>query len=387
MGERSARGARLLFVLSDDFGELANAMYLVQDQEFTPTLLMPRRLFALHQGRLVVPSRSYATVADVLAAVDSEKPDIVFLFSGYLYVPNRILLTEDLEKLIQELHARGCRIVTSDPFLGLLAKLDDDTFANHPWNRMLTDMFARVFAILKPFPHLYLADPVGLATPTKVYFYNPHVVVPPSAIASFGQTIRQNLGTDPARKRWLFLLSHEEYGAQMQHDRNRFADLLTNMLRQTLQEGRQPVLVAPPACFATLRDRVREFDDWISLAFCPYDLFLALLYEAEYTFYWNAFSNSVLIRAVNRLPIFFFGQGHMVKAIQPFGDVGMEHYYLGAELPYLDPNRPLVASDLAERAVRQEQAFRVAVHRFQQSPTPEALVGKLLQLPAEGAGR
>ncbi len=47
MVERSARGAKLLFH-SDDFGELANALYLAHGQEFDPALLMPARLFAPH---------------------------------------------------------------------------------------------------------------------------------------------------------------------------------------------------------------------------------------------------------------------------------------------------------------------------------------------------
>src|SRR5579871_2291201 len=115
MVEKHARRARLLFVLSEDFGELANALYLVRGQELDPLLLLPGRLFALHQGRLDVRTRAYSTAGDVLAAADQAKPDLVFLFCGYLYVSDGILAVEGLESLVHELCARGCRLATSDP--------------------------------------------------------------------------------------------------------------------------------------------------------------------------------------------------------------------------------------------------------------------------------
>ncbi len=146
---------------------------------------------------MAVRAGVYATVADVLAAVDREQPDLAFLFSSYLYVVNRISSAEGLETLIQGLCTRGCRVVTSDPFLGLMAKLDGDTFVNHPQSRLLTDSFARVFAVLKPLPHLYLAELNEPAEATNVAFFNPQILVPPTARARFEQTVRHNLGTNP----------------------------------------------------------------------------------------------------------------------------------------------------------------------------------------------
>jgi hypothetical protein len=380
MAEKSVRRARLLFILSEDFGELANAMYLVRGQECDPVLLMPGRLFALHQGRLNARTRVYSTAGDVLTAVDQERPDLVLLFCGYLYVSNDIMSVEDLENLIRELCAHGCRLVTSDPFLGLLASLDADTFGNHPARRALTEVFSRLFTLLKPFP-LYLVNPRGTTGTTNVTFFNPHIIVPPAAVASFARAIHQELGADPSRRRWLFVLSHEDYGAQMMHHgRDRFADMLAGMLRQTLAAGRQPVLVGPPACFAALQGRATGIDGLIPLTFCPYDLFLALLLEAEYVFWWNVFSNSVLARAVNRLPIFFFDRGHLARAVRPFFDLAMRWYYPDSELPYLDPTEPLEPVTLAEAAARQDRGLAGAIENLRQAPAPRVMVEQLMAL-------
>ena len=379
MAEKSVRRARLLFVLSEDFGELANAMYLVRGQEFDPVLLMPGRLFVLHRDRLDVRTRAYSTTGDVLTAVDQERPDLVLLFCGYLYISNDIMSVGDLENLIRELCARGCRLVTSDPFLGLLARLDADTFGNHPAKRELTEVFSRLFALLKPFPHLYLVNPRGTTGTTNVAFFNPHIIVPPAAVASFAKAIHEELGADPSRRRWLFVLSHEDYGVQMMHHgRDRFADILAGMLRQTLAAGRQPVLVGPPACFAALQSRAKGIDGLMALTFCPYDLFLALLLEAEYVFYWNVFSNSVLARAANRLPIFFFDRGHLSRAVRPFFDLAMQWYYPDSELPYLDPTQPLEPVTLADAAAWQDRGLAGAVENLRQAPAPQAMVEQLL---------
>ena len=103
MGDRDAGRAKLLFVLSNDHGELSNAMYLVTGGAFETVLLMPERLFALNTSGLPGRAFRYGSVQDVIGCVDREAPDIVFLFSGYLYGINNLFDVDAVERTVSEI--------------------------------------------------------------------------------------------------------------------------------------------------------------------------------------------------------------------------------------------------------------------------------------------
>ncbi len=60
---------RLLFVVSNDFGELGTALALVKGQPFDSLVLLPDRLSQRNQA-LPVPSRSYRGLRDILNSVE-----------------------------------------------------------------------------------------------------------------------------------------------------------------------------------------------------------------------------------------------------------------------------------------------------------------------------
>lgn len=381
MVDPGASRAKLLFVLSNDYGELANAMYLLMGYEFRPVLLMPDRLFAVNRDNLPVPTARYSTLQDVLATVERERPDIVFLFSGYLYAINNIFDLQTVEKLVRELRNRGQRIVTSDPFLGAMAEVDASTFSDrHPRKQWLTDHFARLFQILREVPHLYLFDATAFPRTKSVSFYNPHILLRPDDLAESERTLAGRIGINPAKKHWVYVLSLEDYGGQVaRHGRAKFDEMLMGTLQQTAQEGRQPVLVGPDVALGAIRGRVPAIDDLVLLAFCSHEVFRASLLGAEYAFYWNIFSNSIPARIANHLPVFFFDPGHMVHAIPPLFELGVKHYYAGAALTYLDQRQELRSAELASLAAGQEHIFREARERFRWSPMPDAMVEQILR--------
>jgi hypothetical protein len=147
---------RLLFILSDDYGELASALYFLQGQDWAATLVVPRRLYDLNAGGLTPRARPYSGAGEVLGALDAEESDVVFLFSAYLYAVNGLFDRPALAGLLGAARRRGCAVVTSDPFLGVMARLDDFTFNdNHPLKGVFTRHFAETFALLRDVPHLY----------------------------------------------------------------------------------------------------------------------------------------------------------------------------------------------------------------------------------------
>jgi hypothetical protein len=100
--------------------------------------------------------------------------------------------------------------------------------------------------------------------------------------------------------------------------------------------------------------------------------------EAEYVFYWNIFSNSILSRVMNHLPVFFFDPGHMVHAIPSLFATGMKQYYAGSEPVYLKLQADLESEELAVLGSKQEGAMSGARENFWRSPGPEEVVEELL---------
>jgi hypothetical protein len=366
MTHRQPVDVELLFVVSSDFGELANALYLLRGYPFRATLLLPERLFTKNRDGLLVPVLQYRTTAEVLAAVRARQPDLVFLFSGYLLALNGILPLEGVADLMDALGRQGIPVVTSDPFLGVMASVDGSTFSDrHPYKQMLVDHFARLGPIFRQTPHLYVVDPGPAAPVPSVWFFNPHMLSVPAPPV-----------TEPF---WLFVLAQEDYTLQVGRlGRERFERLLLEKLRQTAKAGRRPVLIAPEPLIAALTGPSSEIEGLRLMAFCSHEQFVRLLREAEYCFYWNLYTSTVPVRVVNQLPVFFFARGHMVEAIPALAAAAAQRYYAGAAVPLLDFEQQCAAAALAPLAAAQAEVFATARAQFQQAPPPDVMIARIL---------
>jgi hypothetical protein len=356
---------RLLFVPSNDYGELSAALYFLEGSDFPATLLLPERLFAANAEHLPVPASRYRSPDDVLAAVDCERPDVVFLFSAYLFAINGLFDIDATGRLIEGLRTRGPAIVTSDPFLGLMTRPEESTFAaDHPLRKVLADHFARLSPLVSSLTHLYVMPADGIAVADRVSFANRRAIRGAPA---------------PGPPRWVFVLSAEDYGHQAAAlGRAAFEGLLLDHLDNAIRQGRQPVLIAPSACIDALKASGRASEGATLLSFCRHDVFRKHLLGAEHALYWNVFSNSILARVMNRLPVFFLARGHMAHAMPRLYEAGLRHYYPGCELPFLDPKKAPTADDLTRAADAQHAGFAGALRRFAESPDPAEVIAQIL---------
>ncbi|HEY2156359.1 MAG TPA: hypothetical protein VGH33_12065 [Isosphaeraceae bacterium] len=356
---------RLLFVLSNDYSELSDALYFLEGTDFAATLLLPDRLFAANAEHLPVPASRCRTPDDILAAVDRERPDIVFLFSAYLFAANGLFDIDETGRLIEGLRARGPAIVTSDPFLGLMTRPEESTFSpDHPLRKALADHFARLAPIVSGLTHLYVMPADGISVADRVSFAN-------------RRAIRGVAVAEP--RRWLFILSAEDHAFQSAAlGRAAFEGLLLDHLDNAIRQGRQPVLIAPSACIDGLTASGGTTEYATLLPFCRHDAFREHLLGAEHVFYWNVFSNSIMARVMNRLPVSFLARGHMAHAMPGLHEAGLRHYYPDCELPFLDPKKAPTADDLALAADAQRGGFAGALRRFAESPEPAEVVAQIL---------
>ncbi len=370
---------RLLFLLSKDFGELHNALYFATEPDFDSLILATPSMYALQREGLPVPIAPYQSLDDVLDAVERFQPDLVFLFSGYLYAANGIFPNDDLETLLGALRRRGCGAVTSDSFFGRRAQLDDATFQmwTHLKERRTLEL-ARAYDLLQSVPHLYDVDPGEFAVAEAYSFSNVRMVRPP-AYMPCPPEVRRALGLDPARPVWLFVLAGEDYEALLDTPGLSFDDVLTDQLCEAAYQGRQPVLVAPSRCTSAVALRSTPSDGLTLVPFCRHAHFLSLVLDAEYAFFWNLFSNSVVARAVNRLPTFFFDQGHMARHCVGLFERYLKCYFTAGCPPCLPMDEPLDAEQLPRRAAAQADAMNALADNLLKSPPPAEVVRRLLR--------
>ncbi|MCU1260260.1 MAG: hypothetical protein JWO80_3145 [Bryobacterales bacterium] len=106
---------------------------------------------------------------------------------------------------------------------------------------------------------------------------------------------------------------------------------------------------------------------------------MAFLIGAEYVFYWNIFSASILGRLLNSRPAFFFARGHMADDNALMMDKGISRYYSGVKIPYLEQTHALTNSELAGLAASHEaEIFRPFLETVRHLPHPRTLIQQLL---------
>ncbi len=367
---------RLLFVLSNDFGELANALYFLAGQPLGAQLLMPERLLSLQEGTLPCAASAYDSADEIISAIRAQRPDAVMLFSGYLYGVNSLFDTPALHQILAEASAVGARVATTDPFLGLLSRPGSPFNAAHPLAKVLTPHFAQVARELRDVFHLYLCDAGGLFSGPCSGFFNPALMTPRGEIAA----ILQRYGFRSNVPRWLLALSAEDYAAQCNRIGSaEFHKTMNRFVHEIAKQGRDPVLLAPSALVDALQSLTGDCPGVHLVRYWPQDLFHALSLDAEFAFYWNIFSNSILARVANHGSVFFFHEGHLPNAIPSIRALGLQRYYHNAALPFLNEQEPLVAAKLQSLAASQTALFAPALERFAQLPSPAAVIAQLLR--------
>jgi hypothetical protein len=353
---------RPLLIVSQDYGELSAALALIEGQGFNAALALPPRFASATPG---LRTHHYSSLADLLGAVDRERPDAVLLFSGYLLAINDLLDLADAGSLVTAIRRRSIPLATTDPFLGALSTVSSDTFADaHPRKERLTRHFNEVSRILSDVPHIYPVAPPPAAGPRALSFHNPLACGAPSASSN--------------KPSWLFVLSAEDFAAQTARiGVEQFSHRLRQRLTDALRHGRGPILVAPEPCIAAL-GHDDALKDALLLPFCPPAAFRPLLLAAECAFYWNIVSNSLLPRVINRLPVFFFDRGHLLHAVPALHAAAVHHYYLGAEPPVLAMGDPLDSAALGDLASDHLRDMAPTVAHIRAQPTPHQMLEQLL---------
>ena len=372
------RDPRLLFVMSNDYGELGNARYILYGQDrllANASLLLPERLHARNKRLFGCATQEYSTAEHILQQIKSQKPDIVFLFSGYLFAWDGLLTVDSIAEIVQWSKVHDFKLVTSDPYMGLLANPVPKITDAHSSFQTLFDIFRGVKHFY-PVPCEQLAPSCGIR---ELSTFNPNLVDDRHQ-ADGGPLFAAPIAADgKPEPTWLFILGTNDFDVQTsRYGRDLFISKLAEKFRNAQSVGRKPVLIAPDRCNQAMRAKLGGDQDRVGLiSFCGYDDFTELLLGAEAAFYWNVISNSMFHRILNRLPNFYFDAGHLGR-IQAIYELAVSNYFAGWEPVCLDNQQPLNLEVL--RIV--QGVFKSDVERMREkycsAPSPSELVSAIL---------
>lgn len=392
---------RTLFILDNDFGELTTVMYLVLGQECfrDARILLSRRLHRNNHHALPGRTDEWTSEQDLAETIEAFRPTVVVFASAYLLPVHGLLTAEAIERLCALARRHNAVVLTADPFVGLLSRwsgrLDQLISIAIPENAgerlravkrsadaLLHNALSAAEGVLRDIPHLYPShtDMDGLERfPTdhrNLSFFNKALLLPPHI-----QEIQRD------ERHWMFVISETDYATQsMFLGSTEFTRIVANLLTQTARLGRHAVFVGPAELLDLVNVSVASHERVHLLRYCHFHRFMALLLSAEYSFYWNVVSHSILMQLWNGRPVILFDRGHLARAVGPMYDRIIAWYYQGWEPPYLDHNAALSLSALEDAVAAHAQRRNQIAARFRRAASPAALFASLTESAARRSG-
>jgi hypothetical protein len=239
--------------------------------------------------------------------------------------------------------------------------------------------FRQSEGILRDTYHLYpgycdVPEDGGSETDVRnIAFFNDRLLLPERG----GGTATSGAPETPPH--WLFILSTADCDIQAVFEgETGFVDVVASKLVETRAAGRHPILIGPKAFVVELTRRMPTADGIDVLSQCPFTQFMSLLLSAEYAFYWNVVSHSLLIRLYNQLPIFMFDRGHLIRTAPAIHDRIVAWYYQGWEPLIRDHREPLTLETVAGWTDDYRREAARLVQRFRRAPSPDDMIARLM---------
>lgn len=374
---------RLLVIVSGDYGELSVAKYFLGGLQIAPmpVMLVPAGLRQPEGVEAGVDVRTYDELADIVRVVEETDPDTVLLFSGYLLTIGRRFSLLKAFLLFRLLRRRGARIITSDPFIGLIRS---------PWSLRFREMLrlrkkrgpglaasilAPLFAIRTYLIHLQLRRDWHLYPAPVAHrflapghrgrsFFNGSAALAAADMAA---------GTD-ATPTWLFVLSQVDFRYQTNRRGEAFVGHVAARLCDAARLGRRVVMIGPADLLEDLRRRIGDGSGIELRGIASHSEYMRYLMRAERVFVWNYYSSSVLHRVLANRPVHYFDEGHMVSILPELEQVGIDTFYGGWRPPLLRVEEPFDERQLDRLAQETRENFARIKARMAGGLSPRALL-------------
>ena len=286
---------------------------------------------------------------------------------------------------LKGLRRQRVTLLTSDPFLGLLRDIAALDFrglhgkaSNRPdafvesW-RNIYRLFLMRFQLRRAW-HIYPA-PTERMRPEpgarRLSYFNAAAQCAPQVAAADGEQ----------RPAWLFVLSKTDFEMHVRAQGERFVAQIIDRLEESIALGRNALLIGPQELVDMVRARLGNRVGTTSHGDTTYAGYMRSLMAAEYVFFWNFYSFSLIHRVLANRPVFFFDEGHMVHILPAIGQEGIRLFYDGWRPPVLPLDRPLDARELARREPDMRRQFERIVDGLRRCPSPHELLQRATRSP------
>ncbi len=369
---------KLLFVLSNDFGELHDAFVFAEPlaDKYDILFLLPPKLYDINYLDFPRAAKKYGSFTDLRNELELFKPAVCFLFSGYLLTVNRLLSDKELNNFIKLIKKLRIKLVTSDPWLNIWQYINTQNnsllnFNDHAQLRVY-EMFKKLSLKYADIYHIY-SIPLSERSKKIINYCNKK-----SIFSFFRKTVLKKefnkLFPDlPARSFSLFVISNED--ASLFSDQ---VNLLADRVKDILEIGYRLVIVAPKELFGRVELFLSDYSEILYFSELSLLRFNSLLLQAKHVFYWNIFSSTIYDRLINRLPVFYFDTGHMAKYFPPFLEIGQKAYYGQDRLPMLDIKEKITLKKLNKYNNLHKSIYKYFYRQRIGQPAPNEVLRTLL---------
>jgi hypothetical protein len=371
---------RIVVLVSKDFGELTNALTFARSPGLDVTLLLPPNLHQACPPHWPINALCYTGLDEVAAVVQQIRPDALLLFSGYLFVANRLFEFDAFAAWLRQLQDEGLPVLTSDAFLGVLRGDLSMVFStDHPARYWVAQHFARAREFLQHLPHVYTLPCAGIEGSDRTSYRLPAVVDRVASREARRQRLARAARPLEEDRFWMFVLASEDWKLQCELvGEMSMAQAICARMQDALRHERVPVLIAPQACARAVERLLPPGTQAWCLPFCDYEMFEDLLLGAEHAFYWNQCSNSNLLRLYNALPTWFFDRGHMLRWAPGLTRQVHQIMYTGMDMSTLELFQAIDLRQLEKRAAELAAARHMLAFRYGVLPSAEELVQRSL---------
>nr|WP_315423578.1 hypothetical protein [uncultured Pedobacter sp.] len=360
---------KILFITSMDFGEMNLAAFFARNQPFKSAFVIPAKRLG-HFGEVAQIIYSYNSVTELERIIANEKPDVISLNTAYLIVNGKLGTLDEFKAFYQYLMNLGLPIITTDPFVRVYDGYPDCHFELD--GRPLKELTAEVRLLsdyLKDLPHIYGFPCISDRKNTHS-FYNDKYCIP-----------EENRWHDPEEKDyWLFVLGELDSILLLEKYGDAFMIEFATRLKEICENPKNIVRCVLPKIVAdAFRQSLPKVDSLQILDYMTLKSYENLISESGIVFYWNVFSNSIMLCYYYDVPFLCFDKGHIANLSLNLYEHMSASIYRSGKPEFIDFFSPIEPDldTLLQKHYSQQNRQNI-LKEYHQLPSPQHIIETLI---------
>ncbi|WP_435263830.1 hypothetical protein [Tenacibaculum sp. nBUS_03] len=293
---------KVFFITTRDFGEISLATFFSRNQPFETVIAIPE-IRADYFDEMVNILYVYTNIQDLKRYVLKESPDVIAINTAYLIINGALASKEEFIDFIDFLKSLEIPIITSDPFVRVYDNYPECRFSLQGEKlKGLESEMTFLGNYLKDIAHFY-GFPCKNNFEKTYTFYNDKFCV----------KTKPELKS-PNTKNWLFVLGELDFNLLLAKYKDQFLISLIDRLKEVCSNKNNTVRCVFPLKLAELvAGSLQGIHNLKVSEFLSLSKYEQLIRSSDIVFYWNVFSNSILMCKYYNIPFLCFEKGHIAE--------------------------------------------------------------------------